>query len=166
MKDIASFLAKRAFVLMVLLAIAAMWLKDVDLLHCLGGPDANDRAVACALDGDMRGLLSALRHGASADASDNEGATALMHAASSGHLNIMRRLVQAGADVNHTDNHGRTALMYAANSGRLSAMRLLLQAGADVNRTDVWGQSAMTYASRGDRAQAMRLLRENNADPS
>ena len=56
-----------------------------------------------------------------------------MIAAESGHLEVVRLLLQAGANKDSTNRRtGATALMVAANSGQLEVVRLLLDARADI----------------------------------
>jgi ankyrin repeat protein len=54
-----------------------------------------------------------LARGAKVNATDEEGRTALMHAARNGSRASVETLLQKGADPNAMDNAGRTALTYA-----------------------------------------------------
>jgi ankyrin repeat protein len=63
--------------------------------------------------------------------------TALMPAASMGHIQVLKVLLEAGADINfQTVLEGDTALINAARSGHADCVRLLLQAGADPTLRD------------------------------
>lgn len=66
-----------------------------------------------------------LHHGASVDSRDIRGATALMHAAANGHIEILAVLLGAGADWELRDHSGRTALAYATAAGNAHAARML-----------------------------------------
>ncbi len=66
-----------------------------------------------------------LHHGAAVDARDIRGATALMHAAGNGHIEILAVLLGAGAHWELRDNSGRTALTYATAAGHMHAARVL-----------------------------------------
>lgn len=66
-----------------------------------------------------------LHHGAAVDSRDIRGATALMHAAANGHIEILAVLLGAGADWELRDNSGRTALTYATAAGHMHAARVL-----------------------------------------
>jgi uncharacterized protein len=85
--------------------------------------------------GDLIELL--LKSGASvntAQATLPEGQTLVMHAAKTGSLDALRRLLAAGSDVNARETRtGTTALVWAASSNRSDAVRALVEAGADLN---------------------------------
>ncbi|MFH1114641.1 MAG: ankyrin repeat domain-containing protein, partial [Pseudomonadota bacterium] len=59
--------------------------------------------------------------------------TALMYAASSGHVQAVKLLLSKGAEVNAGDVDGRTALIGSARGGHKEVMLMLLQKGANVN---------------------------------
>ena len=59
----------------------------------------------------------------------------LVGAASNGHIECTRVLLQAGADVNKADYSGFTPLICAANNDNSEVLKLLLEAGASVNYT-------------------------------
>ena len=46
---------------------------------------------------------------------DDSGWSGLVIAASAGHTELVRILLQAGAEINHRTDQGRTALLYAAS---------------------------------------------------
>jgi ankyrin repeat protein len=147
MKESAMVLAaKRTVAWAMMLSILATWMGKLDLTSWMGGPCANDRAVASAAQGDMAGLQDALLHGASADARDDVGVTALMCAANGGHVGVMRQLVEHGADVNRQDRSGHTALMHAARGDRVDAVRLLLKHGAEPNLRNHARETALDTA--------------------
>ena len=62
----------------------------------------------------------------------------------SGHVPVVRALVEASADMNLTDNDGRTALMLAADWGHVEVVRLLVDAGADKDLADKDGRTLGT----------------------
>lgn len=95
---------------------------------------ANDPSV-------VRALLS--QPGASLEARDTGGHTALMYAAIAGRVDTIKYLISLGADVNahaltNEYSHprvlkGPTPLIYAAATNTEAAVEVLLNAGADVN---------------------------------
>ena len=83
--------------------------------------------------GDSERVQELLKAGASVNATDSLGNTALHIASEKGDIECIHLLLDAGADVKKM-NHGRsTPLLYAANYGCEQCVNLLLLAGADVN---------------------------------
>lgn len=83
----------------------------------VGRADAQDeRAVALFLAAGMR-----------PDATDAEGATALMRAAGRGNTALVDALLKAGANVNLADRSGDTALGWAAAAGKAQVLDRLVQ---------------------------------------
>ncbi len=70
---------------------------------------------------------------ADVNATNRDGMTALMAAASSGHPDPVKLLIENGADVNARDSSGRTALKYAAKKGHAEVVNLLTEHGAAQN---------------------------------
>ncbi|CEJ93162.1 hypothetical protein VHEMI08771 [[Torrubiella] hemipterigena] len=60
-------------------------------------------------------------------------ATPLISAASAGHLEIVRQLIEAGCDINLQAKDRKTALHAAASAGHLDIVQQLIYAGADIN---------------------------------
>ena len=65
------------------------------------------------------------------NAQDNDGATALMLAASAGHIDIVKLLLEAKADVKPKNKRGSTALQVALQKGHNNIVGLLKMHGAD-----------------------------------
>lgn len=126
----------------------------------------------------MRSLQ--IRVTGSATEADNEGRTALHHAADLGSahdlisaLNDMRRssaaLASAAAPdaadmVNQPDADGYTPLWLAAQRGDPEMVRLLLAAGAEVNLPGAYGATPLLVAACHGREAVVRLLVESGAD--
>jgi uncharacterized protein len=72
--------------------------------------------------------------------------TALMHAASEGHLEIARLLIAKGAEVNAQTDEG-TALMMAVQRGNPLLVKLLLDNGADLNAKHRTGSTALIMSA-------------------
>ncbi len=92
------------------------------------------------------------------------GWTPLMHAALSGHTEIVKTLIDVGAEVNANGGEGFTALALAAGSGRTDTLEVLLQAGAHVNTQDGEGWTALMYASEAGHTKIVKALLENHAE--
>jgi ankyrin repeat protein len=67
-----------------------------------------------------------LKHGADVNATANDGATALMLAASSGEIESVRALLRSGADLSgRYAQNGKTALMLAKENNHAEILELL-----------------------------------------
>jgi len=96
--------------------------------------------------------------GADPNATDREGATALMKASGYGIKETVKILIEHHADVNLRDASGRTALMHAAAGRRSDAIPVLLENGADPNARDSEGKSALDYADQSNNLGAFTML--------
>src|SRR6476469_6837768 len=96
---------------------------------------ANNSAFLQAVRrGDVGQVQALLASGASPEAKDKDGTTALMFAAQSGYTEIVRSLLAAGAEANTARaKFGITALMLAAANNQVDSLQTLLTHGADVN---------------------------------
>ena len=75
------------------------------------------------------------------------GYTPLHYASRSGHVEVMRALIQAGADVNARIRASQaTPLHRAAYCGHAQAVELLIESGAEVDGRDADGKSAVDKA--------------------
>lgn len=124
------------------------------------------RMIGLANDGDKKGIEALLKDGVDVNVRDWDELTALIPAASSGHLEICKLLVKEGIDVNAKDKDGITALMEASIMGHEKIVEFLLEKGADVNAVASSNVSAMWLAASEGRVEVMKLLAKNNAEAS
>lgn len=117
------------------------------------------RAVIEGKTDALRALLGEPH--ADADASDNNGWTALHVAAFAGRLEAARLLIQHGACLDAVDQQQNTPVMFAALRSHIALVQLLLEAGADPEITNSSGKDAQVVAALVDSAPIARLLREN-----
>lgn len=90
---------------------------------------------------------------------DQQGRTALFHAARHGLTNNLRFLLSAGADVNKADNNGITPLYAAAWFGHTECVKELLNTpGIAPGATTEFGETAYTAARINEHAACMLLL--------
>jgi uncharacterized protein len=108
--------------------------------------------MAAAERGDAGVARVLVAHGASLHYAKR---SVLATAAESGHLEVVRLLLDAGAEVNRESEaeEGRTALMAAALEDRIEVVRFLLERGADAEKRDYLGQTAEDIA--GPNAEAL-----------
>lgn len=90
--------------------------------------------------------------------------TALIAAAHLGHVEVVRRLIEAGAPLDHINNLHWTALMEAVVLGdggpdHVQIVRELLAAGADKSLTDSDGVTPYEQAVKRGYAEMMELLK-------
>src|SRR5688572_18416244 len=118
------------------LALAVIHRQDetIDLLleagaNPDGGSQSSTRPLLFAIDAEVAERL--LQAGASVDARDTNGGTALMNAAILGDSALVDLLLEHRADVNATDKAGRPALLYATVARYGEIRKRLLAAGAD-----------------------------------
>jgi hypothetical protein len=92
-------------------------------------------------------LAGGMDPNAKADAGASlEGVTALMAAARSGRLDVVRRLREAGGRIDAETRQGNAALMYAASGCHTDVIAFLLSSGADVNHANRAGETALLWA--------------------
>ena len=113
-------------------------------------------------------VLELLERGFDIDAPhDPYGHSPLEEAAASGHLDIVRILLDKGANVNPRHKMGGPALHYAAYNGLVEVARLLLDRGADpeVKRAST-GSKALHLAVDSGNEDTARALLDKGADPN
>ena len=101
-----------------------------------------------------------LQAGATVDAVDDDGWTALHVAAQGGYLSIVNLLLQAGATVDAVGDGGRTALHFAAYAGKIQVVEALLNAGADKAMNDHDCMTALDEAQKWNHPAIVKLLRD------
>ena len=106
--------------------------------------------IAAAHAGNSQCLQYLLERGASAHPKSDRGMTALLCAASKGHVKCVELLT----DEHHPDkdwanfeSHEATPLMDAANGGHLECVRVLLRKGASIEPPDGSGRNALHCAA-------------------
>src|SRR5208337_1007440 len=94
--------------------------------------------------GDAPATQAILATGFNPNTRDDFGATALHDAVWTGHIELVRMLLEHGADPNipHAEA-GSTPLHYAAMKGQAAIAALLLEHGALINATDRSGSTAL-----------------------
>lgn len=124
-------------------------------------PDARELHAAliqAARRGERATVQTLLAQGASVQATDASGVTALIAAAYGNHVEVARVLIQAGADVNVQDNTKQSAFLIATSEGYVELLKLTLQAGADVHRTDSYDGTGLIRAADRGHVEVIREL--------
>lgn len=82
----------------------------------------------------------------------------LHYAATNGHLEVMRLLLDHHAYIDASSPNGSTPLMMAALYGTPSAVKLLLEAGADPLLRNELGLTAIDFAQRSNRTESAEII--------
>ncbi|GAA7762191.1 uncharacterized protein ACUXAV_001130 [Cupriavidus metallidurans] len=114
--------------------------------------------ITAASIGDLDLVNRLLKAGASAQATDERGRTALLAAVYNRRGDVMRVLIQAGADVNRKDDEGNSPFLLAAATNQIDVVRLALSHGADLNSTDRYDGTALIAASQHGNVEIVKLL--------
>lgn len=123
-----------------------------------------DLPVAATLS-DSSAVQKLLSLGISPDACDQDGTTALMHAAGRGDNALLDLLLEAGADLHASNRAGATALSAAIVAGELGMVRRLVALGMSLEnaRTEL---GALGLAAGLQNQEMVQVLLELGADPN
>lgn len=88
----------------------------------------------------------------------------MIRAASHGHADMVKMLLQAGADISATNKRGFTSLHVAARCNRAATVSTLLQAGAYCNAVCSKGRTSLHWAVDANALDAVTLLLEVGAE--
>jgi ankyrin repeat protein len=87
-----------------------------------------------------------------------------MWAASEGHADVVRALLDGGADVNARSMGQFTPIMFAARAGDIGLVRMLLTAGADINANAADGSTPLLVAVFRGHVDLAKALLEAGGD--
>eukprot|EP00026_Physarum_polycephalum_P011596 Phypoly_transcript_11831.p1 GENE.Phypoly_transcript_11831~~Phypoly_transcript_11831.p1 ORF type:complete len:249 (+),score=33.50 Phypoly_transcript_11831:333-1079(+) len=92
----------------------------------------------------------------------NPLATPIHYAARSGHLDVVKFLVDRGADINARDIENWTALHYSCNNGHVEIVEYLISKGIDTTPKDsFYNQTAIEFASYRQFDDVVRAIDPN-----
>mmetsp|Transcript_7530 Transcript_7530/g.10623 ORF Transcript_7530/g.10623 Transcript_7530/m.10623 type:complete len:343 (+) Transcript_7530:2-1030(+) len=96
-----------------------------------------------------------------------ERTSALVMAASNGHVGVMQELLEAEASVNIGDRNGLTPLMAAATGNHFEAVKCLVEDwGAQVDQGDAFERTALAWACGQPKAGSRDHMRTATYDPN
>ena len=121
--------------------------------------------IIAAAYGFSRIVEQLIKRGANVNLMLDPGSTALGIAARSGHVEVVRVLLQAPAiEVNHTTKSVTTALAFACEKGHQDVVTLLLEKGADPNIAHENAITALHLACLNGRTGIVEILLNAGAD--
>ena len=124
----------------------------------------NARLLAAARSGDSQGVARELAAGASPNARNRLGETALLVALKRNDLVLARAMLDAGTDVNQAAVNGVTPLMAAAYGGNAQLVAALIAKGAAINARDRLKKTAMIYAAGEGHTEVVQVLLAKGID--
>ena len=128
---------------------------------------ASSPVADAAQRGDVAAVKKLIGAGASVNAAQGDGMTALHWAADRGDSALTAVLVRAKANVRATTRIGAyTPLHIASRTGNPAVVRLLLAAGSDVKATTTSGATALHLAAAAGNPEVVAALLEKGADPN
>lgn len=111
---------------------------------------------------DIARLL--LDHGARVDSRNDDGATPLHRASSSGEAGLARLLLSRGANVELRNRWGQTPLYIAVLAGNVEIVELLVSNGADIEAKNDLGNTLLHEAASKGYIDRIEVLLDNGAD--
>ncbi|MCO5614591.1 hypothetical protein L7F22_068874 [Adiantum nelumboides] len=97
------------------------------------------------------------------EAAEEEQIDSIHHAASTGDIEMLRKLLADGADKDEKDAEGRTALHFCCGFGDVKCAEALLEAGAAVDALDKNNNTALHYAAGYGRRECVEIVLKNGA---
>jgi ankyrin len=114
----------------------------------IGAGGARPPVVDAARNADRDALRALLQQGASVNAADADGTTALHWASYRDDVETANLLIRAGARVNAANDLGATPLWTASLNGSAAMVQRLLEAGANPNAALLAGETPVMVAAR------------------
>ncbi len=111
--------------------------------------------MMAALQGQLALATKMVQKGADVN---KTGWTALHYAASNGHVDVIKMLLENHAYIDAESPNGSTPLMMASMYGNPQSVKLLLEEGADPLLKNQIGLTALQFAERAERPDSAEML--------
>jgi len=118
----------------------------------------NSQLILAAEQGNTDAVIQWLEQGASIDARDSRGRTAILAATHGNHPETVQALIEEGANIHIQDHQQDNPFLYAGAEGLLDIVKLLIDAGADPTITNRYGGVALIPASEHGYVEVVREL--------
>ena len=138
--------------------------KDKVELVNLGYKYTQQDYIQAAKSGNLRAINIFLRTRVSTETNDEQGWTALTHAAACGHETVVAGLMRHNALVDCKDKNGYCPLHWAAFHGHFNIVKLLLSHHSDVNARSKLGWTPLMQAATQGHTVIANLLIDTGAD--
>ncbi len=129
-----------------------------------------------AQQGNLNATQDFIAKGANPNMENRIGATALMAAATYGHTEVVRLLLDHAASANAKVDVGKarranaggsagaTALIMASESGHTDVVQVLLDKGADIDAVNAVGFTALMFACQNGQTEVVQVLLDKGAN--
>lgn len=107
--------------------------------------------------GNLKVVKELLQRGA---AINHPGWTPLHYAATAGHLELIRLLLEHHAYIDAESPNKTTPLMMASRNGNIQVVQLLIEQGADIELKNALGMTALDFAESVEQRENAALLRQ------
>jgi ankyrin repeat protein len=108
------------------------------------------------------GVKAAVARGIPVNGRDSYSITALHHAVTAKHCDVVVALLAAGADANVKDDFGATSVWWAAYDSTADILQLLIDGGGSVNEARKYGETPLIATvsknNNGDAAARLQVL--------
>ena len=146
--------------------------KDALETEIKDGDDLATPLIIAARDGKLDFVKVLLRYEANIEARGtikidgivSEGCTALWIAASNGHFDVVRLLIEQNAEVDGRTSSNSTPLRSAAFDGRLDIVSYLVESGADVNARNFRNSTPLIVTCRKGHQDVASYLVKHGAN--
>jgi hypothetical protein len=126
--------------------------------------DPSGELLSAARAGDVVHVIASLDSGADVNvATEGNGYTALIWAASRGYTETVLLLIEGGANLDLQAADGQTALMRSADNGHFDVVKILIESGADLNIQTDRGVTALRLATLKNHVRIIDLLTVSGA---
>lgn len=121
----------------------------------ISNPQSETPLMLAAITNQLAWAQKLIEKGADVN---KKGWTPLHYAATKGHIEMMRLLMENHAYLDAESPNGTTPLMMAAHYGTPMATKLLLEEGADPRLKNQLGISALEFARKANKAESAQYI--------